>query len=317
MVLAGESNQRVNMSERQKTPTAASLERFTGETQLKAVIVDHYQKQIVNYFGDERKAMAFLSAVVAATQRLPALLQCTPQSVINSFMTMAQLGFMPSGVSGEAYVLPYDINKKVGDKWVKVKEAQFQLGYQGLVTLFYRAGVKQIAAEIVYEHDSFEFVNGQIRHTPDVFSPDRGKPKGAYVIVTLAGGGQINKVMAAHEILAIGKQFSKSFDAKFSPWNVESDPQLWMWKKTVLKQCAKLVPKNETIAQAIAEDNKDSIIADRFDAAKKESEGLSMGSLMKHGNDNEPPQSTEEGADGVDAPEGPEAEIQIGERRAA
>lgn len=306
------------MSERQKAPTASSLQRFTGETQLKAVIADHYQKQIVNYFGDERKAMAFLSAVVAATQRLPALLQCTPSSVINSFMTMAQLGFMPSGVSGEAYVLPYDINKKTPDgKWVKVKEAQFQLGYQGLVTLFYRAGVKQIAAEIVYEHDSFEFLNGQIRHTPDVFSPDRGKPKGAYVIVTLAGGGQINKVMAAHEILAIGKQFSKSFDAKFSPWHVDSDPQLWMWKKTVLKQCAKLVPKNETIAQAIAEDNKDSIIADRLDAAKKESEGLSMGSLMKHGNDNQEETRTEEGPDGAQPAEGPEAEIQIGEERAA
>ena len=115
--------------------------KFGTELVLKDVIAKNYMKQIVNYFGDDKKAMAFLSAVVAATQRTPELINCTPVSVINSFMTMAQLGFMPSGVSGEAYVLPY---KKGG-----VSEAQFQLGYQGLVTLFYRAGAKEIVAEIV------------------------------------------------------------------------------------------------------------------------------------------------------------------------
>jgi hypothetical protein len=54
-----------------------------------------------------------------------------------------------------------------------------------------------------------------------------------------------------------------------------------MWKKTVLKQAAKLVPKNATIFQAIQEDNKDSIIADRMEAAETASKGLTMGALVK------------------------------------
>jgi len=260
----------------QNKPTASKPvvipTKFGSELILKDVIAKNYMRQIQNYFGDDKKAMAFLSAVVAATQRLPELLNCTAPSVINSFMTMAQLGFMPSGVSGEAYVLPY---KNKG-----VLEAQFQLGYQGLVTLFYRAGAIEIVADVVRKNDFFEVENKKITHRPDHFS-DRGEAIGAYVIVRLGSGGEVSEVMSAKDILAMGKKFSKSFGGDFSPWNENNDPQLWMWKKTVLKQVAKLVPKNETIVNAIAEDNRDSIISDRMEAAQKESSGIAMGNLLK------------------------------------
>lgn len=237
---------------------------------FKLALANRYMKQIENYFGDSKKAMKFLSSVTSAVQRTPELLNCEPKSVINSFMTMAQLEFMPSDVSGEAYVLPY--------KGV----AQFQLGYQGLVTLFYRAGAKSITAEIVYAKDKFEYVNGAINHSPDVFAEDRGEAIGAYVIVELQAGGKIYKVMKKSDILDIGKKFSKSYSSKFTPWNPENDPSLWMWRKTVLKQAAKLIPKNETIFKAIAEDNKESNISDRMDKAKAESEGLKMGNIVKN-----------------------------------
>src|SRR3990167_10425720 len=123
-----------------------------NETDLKKILVGEYQKQIQNYFGDEKKALEFLSSAVATVQRTPKLLYCTPASLINSLMLMASLKLMPSGVSGEAYVLPY---KNKG-----IDEAQFQLGYQGLVTLFYRAGVRSIVAEIVREKDKFTYKNG-------------------------------------------------------------------------------------------------------------------------------------------------------------
>lgn len=224
---------------------------------LKVLLAKQYQAQIVNYFGDNTKAMKFLSAVTSAVQRTPELLNCDPVTVINSFMTMAQLEFMPSDVSGEAYVLPYK------------GKAQFQLGYQGLVTLFYRAGAKSIVAEIVKAKDKFSFVNGVVGHQPDVFAEDRGEAIGAYVIVELQQGGIISKVMNKKDIMAIGQKFSKSFKSDYSPWNEKNDPELWMWRKTVMKQIAKLIPKNETIYKAIAEDNKDSNIADRMEKAKK------------------------------------------------
>jgi recombination protein RecT len=251
------------------------VQKFNTPNDLKMILGNQYQKQINNYFGDEKKALKFLSGVISAVQKLPELLNCEPTTVINSFMTMAQLELMPSDVSGEAYVLPYK------------GKAQFQLGYQGLVTLFYRAGARAIISETVYSKDKFDYTNGVLTHTPDVFADDRGEAIGAYVIVELQTGGKVSKVMSKKDIMNIGKNFSKSFATDFTPWKEKNDPELWMWKKTVLKQVAKLVPKNETIFKAVALDNQDSIIGDRMEKAKLDGDSLKMGNLIKENNNNE------------------------------
>jgi len=300
------------MSTINQQATNQQVVKISSTTDLKKVMAGEYQKQIINYLGSEKKGLKFLSAVVGACQRNPKLLECEPVSLINSFMTMAQLDLMPSDVSGEAYVIPYDNSKKQGNGWVKVKEAQFQLGYQGLVTLFYRAGVKKIVAELVCEKDKFSYVNGEVNHEQDPFS-DRGKPKGAYVIVTLSTGATVSKVMSKEEILDIAHTFSKSFSSSKSPWLPEFDPQLWMWRKTVLKQCAKLVPKNESLIAAIGEDNKDSVIRDRLEPAMEESmKSLTMGAAFKsnnqNGNDDEGRQDIKESEESVDAEGGDPSE---------
>ena len=61
--------------------------------------------------------------------------------------------------------------------------------------------------------------------------------------------------MSKKQILDIGKKFSQSFSTDFSPWKESNDPELWMWKKTCLKQVSKLVPKNEVLIRAIEYDN--------------------------------------------------------------
>lgn len=270
----------------------AAPAQFQNENDLKVVLFKNYQKQIENFFGDPEKALEFLSNVMAAVQRNPKLLECTPVTVINSFMLMASLKLMPSGVSGEAFVLPY---KNHG-----VMEAQFQLGYQGLVTLLYRAGAKSIVAELVREKDSFELVNGKVLHkvNPLKSRADRGEVIGVYAIITTATGGSVEGFMRMEDILGHAKKFSKSFGGDFSPWNPESDPEGWMPRKTVLKQVAKLAPKNESLIKAIAADNEDSIISDRLKDAEELSSSMKMGNLLTHGNDQKAPQDK----DGVDAP---------------
>lgn len=262
------------------------IDKFKSESDFKLVLANQYMKQINNFFGDEKKAMRFMSSIMSSVQRNPKLLECTRESLINSFMKMAELELMPSDVSQEAYVIPYNNSKKNGNTWIKVMEAQFQLGYQGLVTLAYRSGVKEISAEIVYSKDKFSYINGSITHEPDVFADDRGIPKGAYVIVKLITGGIVSKVMSAKDIMAMGERFSKSFETKDTPWKVGNDPNLWMWKKTVLKQVAKLIPKNERLNMAIAEDNKaDSVIVDeksRVGEAFMDTTKLTMGAVQKN-----------------------------------
>lgn len=291
------------------------IQAFRGENDLKKYLAENYIRQITNFFGDEKRALKFLSSVVADTQRNPKLLECTPTSLVNSYITMAQLGFMPSNVSGESYVLPYQNTKKIGDKFVKVMEAQFQMGYQGLVTLFYQAGVEKITSEIVRKNDKTSFVDGVLRHEIDLTlsNEERGEPVGAYVRITFRGVDNV-KYMNAKDILAHGAKFSKSYDpkGKYSPWNPDNDPELHMWRKTVLKQLAKNVPKNENINRAIALDNKDSIIADRLEPATEASKALTMGNLVKNGENKKTKdaQGSEESQDGATDAESPQGSFE-------
>ena len=261
-----------------------------SEQDLKIVLASNYMKQINNFFGDEAKALKFLSSAMATVQKTPELLNCQPVTLINSLMTMAQLGLMPSDVSGEAYILPYS------------GKAQFQLGYQGLITLFYRAGGQSIRAEIVRKNDKFSYVNGQINHEIDITksNDDRGEIVAAYAVGKI-GDQEICKAMNIKDIMTY-KEFSKAKDSKYSPWNSNLDPESWMIKKTVLKQLAKLLPKNETINKAISEDNQDSILADRLKPAQEISQSLPMGNLLK--TPNEKTKKNKESKDSAPAAEG-------------
>lgn len=259
------------------------ITQFKNANEIKKFLAANYLTQIKNFFGDEKQALKFLSSVMASIQNTPGLIDCKPMTLINSFLTMAQLGLMPSGVSGEAYVLPY--NK--GDMG---KIAQFQLGYQGLITLFYRAGGTGIRADIIREHDKYSLVNGVLQHEIDITKTNeqRGKPIAAYAVAKV-NGEEISKVMNATDILAYGENFSKSFKSKFTPWDEKNDPELWMWKKTVLKQLAKLLPKNETINRAVSYDNQDSRISEVKGMVEENS--LQMGKFQLK-DDNESGQDT-------------------------
>jgi hypothetical protein len=69
------------------------------------------------------------------------------------------------------------------------------------------------------------------------------------------------KYMSKDEVLEF-KKFSKSAGSDFSPWNPKNDPELNLWRKTVIKQIAKNFAMNEQISSAISEDNKEGSIED-------------------------------------------------------
>lgn len=266
-----------------------AISRFKSDLGLADFLNTNHKTQILNFFKDEKQASKFLSSIRADVQRNPKLLEATPQSLVNSYMQMAQFGFMPSNISGEAYVLPYKNTKKEVDAsgkttWLKVVEAQLQIGYQGFVTLFYQAGVKSIYADVVRAKDEVKLINGGIQHIVDPTKSkiDRGEVIGVYVVVSYRGE-PMAKYMNISDIYDYGRRFSKSFDlnGEYSAWNPKNDPEYWMCKKTVLKQMSKLLPKNEIINRAIDIDNKDSVMADRLENAKQLSEPLKMNNLLK------------------------------------
>lgn len=265
------------------------IQKFSNDVSLAGYLNDRYLVQIKNFFSDEKKALKFLSSVRADIQKNPKLLECDAESLVNSYLTMAQFGFLPSIISGESYVLPYNIKGSM--------TAQFQMGYQGFVTLLYQAGMSKITSEIVRKNDKFSYINGEMRHEVDLTlsNKERGEAIGAYVKVLFRGEESV-RYMNAKDILAHGQKFSKSYNltGQYSPWNPANDPELNMWRKTVLKQMQKFLPKNEIINKAIELDNRDSIIADRLEVASQESQSLKMSNLLTNENKTNKEKSKEE-----------------------
>jgi recombination protein RecT len=213
---------------------------------------EKYLAQVTNFYeGDKSAAMRFMTGYVDLIRRNPKLMECSPLSLVNSAMMIASFRFTPSSVAGEAYIIPYG------------GEATFQMGYQGYVVLFYRAGVRAIQGEIVREEDDFSLENGIPSHKvdPRKNKEQRGKAIGAYVRVVLPSGEPTFKYMNGEDILAHGKRFSKAFSKPDSPWKESNDPELNMWKKTVLLQMKSMLPKNSELTRAMEEDFKDSTMS--------------------------------------------------------
>lgn len=140
-------------------------------------------------------------------------------------------------------------------------EAQFQLGYKWIVALLGRAGIK-VYTDIVKEKDMCEITSGMDQNILHKYPLSaRGKAIGVYAIAVDQDGNKTMKYMSEEEVLVF-KKFSKWKIEQFSPWNPSNDPELNMWRKTVIKQISKNLSLTEEAYKAIANDNEESSIED-------------------------------------------------------
>lgn len=239
------------MSEVTTKPTGAALTVFKTPADFQTALEAQRMEAIRTFMGDENNARKFIMAVVSDVQRVPKLLECKPDNLITEYMKMAELGFMPSSVSGEAYVIPYG------------GVAQMQPGYKGVVTLLYGAGAQSIESGIIRENDEYSNEDGVVTHKYDMNKSKkaRGNPIGAYTKVVWNNVATYY-YMHRDDILGHAETFSKAFKKDNSPWKIEKDPELWMWRKTVLIQHAKLLPKNEKLNKMLEYEYEDSNIND-------------------------------------------------------
>lgn len=188
----------------------------------------------------------FTRMVFTALASNPQLNDCTPDSFLGAMMTAAQLGVEPNTALGQAYIIPYR-NKGV-------LEAQFQLGYKGLIDLAYRSGeVSIIQAHEVHENDTFEYELGmepKLKHIPA--TKDRGKVIAYYAMFRTKDGGYGFEVMSREDVEAHAQKYSKSYNAYSSPWKSNFDE---MAKKTVLKKALKYAPLKSDFARQVVQDS--------------------------------------------------------------
>ncbi len=199
----------------------------------------------------------FTRIVMTALSTTPELNKCTPQSFLGAMMTAAQLGLEPNTPLGQAYLIPY---KNKG-----VLEAQFQIGYKGLIDLAYRSGeVELVQAQCVYENDTFTYQFGlepKLEHIPA--DSNRGKLVKVYALFKTKSGGFGFEVMSVNDVREHAKKYSKSYSSQYSPWAKNFEE---MAKKTVLKKCLKYAPLKSEFARGISSDEtiKTDMNADMF-----------------------------------------------------
>lgn len=204
------------------------------------------------YEGEIKKALPavitperFTRMTLSALSVNPQLSKCTPKSFLGAMMSAAQLGLEPNTPLGQAYIIPY---KNKG-----VDEAQFQIGYKGLIDLAYRSGeVELVQAQIVYANDKFECQYGlepKLVHVPA--DSDRGEPIKVYAMFKTKSGGYGFEVMSIADIKAHAKKFSKSSDSSYSPWTTNFEE---MAKKTVLKKVLKYAPMKSDFVRGVVQD---------------------------------------------------------------
>ncbi|MGM9683148.1 MAG: recombinase RecT [Eubacteriales bacterium] len=210
------------------------------------------QSYIKSMEGEIKKALPsvitperFTRIVLSAISVNPKLGSCTPQSFLGAMMTSAQLGLEVNTPLGQAYVLPYN-NKGV-------MEAQFQLGYKGLIDLAYRSGeVESIQAHVVYENDEFDCEYGlepKLVHKPA--DKDRGEPVKVYAVFKTKSGGFGFEVMSIDDVKRHAAKYSKAYNSSFSPWKTNFEE---MAKKTVLKRVLKYAPLKSDFVRAAVQD---------------------------------------------------------------
>lgn len=162
-----------------------------------------------------------VTGALVSVQRNPELLKCEPMSVATALASVAQWGL---DLGTTAHLVPY------GRACTPVAD------YKGYIELMVQAGARKVEAHEVREADDFEFAYGTdayLRHTP------KGKLDSpithAYCVVTLKGGVTQFEVMTIEEIDEIRRLKSKQ-------WSKGSCPP-WYARKTVVRRCAKYVPK--------------------------------------------------------------------------
>lgn len=235
------------------TNNAVAPERKTMQAYIKSM-EGEIKKALPSVITPER----FTRMVLSAISTNPKLASCTPSSFLGAMMSAAQLGLEPNTPLGQAYILPY-LNKGT-------LEAQFQLGYKGLIDLAYRSGdVEVVQAHVVYSNDKFECEYGlepKLTHIPA--DTDRGEPIKVYAMFKTKSGGYGFEVMSMADVRAHAEKYSKAYDTSYSPWKTSFEQ---MAKKTVLKSCLKYAPLKSDFVRGVVQDGsvKNELSEDMYD----------------------------------------------------
>ncbi|MFF1099779.1 recombinase RecT [Streptococcus pyogenes] len=210
----------------------------------------------------------FAVSILSVLQGSQSLKSASNKSIYAAAMKAAVLNLPIEPSLGRAYLVPYK------------GQAQFQLGYKGLIELAQRSGqYKNINAGIVYKSQLISY-NPLFEELILDFSKPQDEIVGYFAAFKLLNGFEKVSFWTVEKVTAHGKKFSKSFAS--GPWKTDFDA---MAQKTILKDIlSKYGPLSVEMQKAIDEDNQDSTISTPKDITPQETNSLD--DLIGHQNEN-------------------------------
>jgi recombination protein RecT len=226
------------------------------------------KKSLSAMIGNEKGAERLIRLALVANAKLPKIRDCTHESLLRSLIECAQLNLEPFTALQQCYIIPYEDRRK------GITEAQFMLGYRGIVSLTARADIS-LDAHVVYENDEFECILGtekKLKHIPN-WREDRGEMIAVYAVAQYKSGLIKFDIMNKSDVEKIRKR-SKS--PNNGPWVTDYEE---MAKKTIVRRLAKYLDMNPEVKRAIEKDAATDTIDVDFDFVDIDTPEIDVGAV--------------------------------------
>jgi len=216
-----------------------------GHDPVKALsrYLDARTKNLAKFTASRLKPDVLIRLAVFEFSQNEWLRRCTPESIYGSLILSAQLGLEPSGIKGEAYLVPFR------------GKCTLIPGWRGLVKLALRSkAVKSLYSHVVYENDEFSVWLGsdpKVEHRPNV-DGQRGNIRCAYACAIMENGVIDVEVMTIEELEKIRDMAAKGRGGKDGPAYQDWEDQ--MFRKAPIRRLCKRLPLGDDFFLAMKAD---------------------------------------------------------------
>ena len=202
-------------------------------------LVTQMTPQFKMALGNQQKAERFARIILSIVNGTPEVARCNPKSILGAAMQAVQIGLDP-GIGGSCYLVPYGNN------------CTFQMGYKGLITLFYRSKkAESLDFGAIYPNDQYIIKKG-LNPEFDIIPAERNgeeNPIAYYAIAKLTTGGSVFHVMYNCDVIAHRAKSKQASSNKL--W--DRDPKSFGYK-TVIIQLMKRLPLEYDIMASLDQD---------------------------------------------------------------
>lgn len=195
---------------------------------------DTIKKLVNNTLGDPKKAEKFTASIISAVAVNPSLQECDGGTILSAALLGESLNLSPSPQLGHYYLVPFKNTK------ANKTDAQFNLGYKGLLQLAIRSGqYKKINVLSIKEGELISYdpldEDLKVQLIKEETERENAKTIGYYAMFELVNGFRKTLYWSKEKMEAHALKYSKGYAAKkgYTFWEKDFDAMAY---KTMLRQ---------------------------------------------------------------------------------